>query len=90
MDIIVPVLYEDMEPSIIRWNVKKGDQISVGDTLFSLETDKAVFDVEAEKSGILKKIICVDNSFVAVLEVVGIIDWKLISYTNRVFNLINL
>ncbi len=74
MDIIVPVLYEDMEPSIIRWKVKKGDQISVGDILFSLETDKAVFDVEAEKAGILKKIICVEKSLVEVLEVVGIID----------------
>jgi pyruvate dehydrogenase E2 component (dihydrolipoamide acetyltransferase) len=40
------------ESSIIsKWHKKKGDTVKVGDLLFTIETDKATFDVEAETEG---------------------------------------
>lgn len=42
---------------IIQWNVKVGDSFSVGDSLFSIQTDKATVDYQATENGVLAKII---------------------------------
>jgi pyruvate dehydrogenase E2 component (dihydrolipoamide acetyltransferase) len=47
--------------TITSWIVKEGDNISVGDILFEVETDKAVIEVESKDSGILGKIL-IDNT----------------------------
>ena len=32
------------EGKILKWNIKPGDSFGVGDSLFSIETDKATVD----------------------------------------------
>lgn len=72
-EIIVPILYEDMNSAILKWYKQVDDVIQAGDPLFCLETDKANFDVEAENSGTLVKIESEDNDEVKVLDVIGYI-----------------
>lgn len=45
------------EGKILEWKVKVGDSFEVGDSLFSIETDKATMDYEATEKGVLAKII---------------------------------
>ena len=45
------------EGKILEWKVKVGDSFDVGDSLFSIETDKATVDYEATEKGVLAKII---------------------------------
>ncbi len=75
IEIIVPKLYEDLEAGILlKWLKQVGECVDVGDSLYSLETDKAAFDIEAEEEGILKTIVREGNSAVKVLEVVGYLE----------------
>jgi pyruvate dehydrogenase E2 component (dihydrolipoamide acetyltransferase) len=43
--------------TITAWIAQEGDNISVGDILFEVETDKAVIEVESIESGVLGKIL---------------------------------
>lgn len=45
------------EGKIIEWKLKEGDSFDVGDSIFSIETDKATVDYEATEKGVLAKII---------------------------------
>lgn len=45
------------EGKILEWKIKVGDSFDVGDSLFSIETDKATMDYEATEKGVLAKII---------------------------------
>ena len=38
---------------LVEWKKKKGDKVSKGETICEVETDKAVFEVEAPEDGIL-------------------------------------
>ncbi len=52
--VIMPRQGQSVESCIIaKWHKKKGDQVNVGDLLFSYETDKAAFDEEATVAGTL-------------------------------------
>jgi len=52
--IIMPRQGQSVESCIItKWHKKIGDKVSVGDMIFSYETDKASFDEEAKIDGIL-------------------------------------
>src|SRR6056297_1375156 len=57
-EILMPKFGLTMEQGIItRWYVKEGDEVSKGDPLFNVETDKITQDVEAEKNGYIAKIL---------------------------------
>jgi pyruvate dehydrogenase E2 component (dihydrolipoamide acetyltransferase) len=58
---------------ITKWYKKKGESVSKGELLFSYETDKASFDVEAPESGVLLDTFYKDNDEVVVLANVGVI-----------------
>ena len=59
--ILMPALSPTMtEGKIVRWLNKVGDNISAGDIIVEIETDKATMEVEASESGILEKIL-IDN-----------------------------
>ena len=73
IEIIIPIMYEDMDSAIFTWVKKEGDKIESGDPLFCLETDKANFDVEAEHEGILVQLLAKNNDKVRVLDIVGYI-----------------
>lgn len=49
------------EGKILKWKVQPGDSFSVGDALFSIETDKATVDYEATEKGYLAKVIVNTN-----------------------------
>lgn len=42
---------------IVEWLVKEGDKIEAGQPIFSVETDKAVIEVEAFRGGCIRKIL---------------------------------
>ena len=58
---------------LAEWHVKIGDQVSVGDLLFVIETDKTTFEVESEVSGTVLNILYKEYDEVPVQEPVCII-----------------
>ena len=74
-NIIVPELGESIvEATIIRWFKSEGDPVKIGEPLLELETEKANFEVAAEKDGVLKSISKGDGEDVEVGDVLGVIE----------------
>ncbi len=73
--ILMPALSPTMtEGNLARWLKKEGDEISPGDVLAEIETDKATMEVEAIDEGTLGKIVVGDGAEgVRVNEVIGYI-----------------
>ncbi|MEZ5984555.1 MAG: pyruvate dehydrogenase complex E1 component subunit beta [Hyphomonas sp.] len=58
VDILMPALSPTMEEGTLsKWLKKEGDQISSGDVIAEIETDKATMEVEAVDEGVLAKIL---------------------------------
>ncbi|MEI9916155.1 MAG: pyruvate dehydrogenase complex E1 component subunit beta [Methylovirgula sp.] len=58
VDILMPALSPTMEQGkLSKWLKKEGDQVSAGDVIAEIETDKATMEVEAVDEGTLAKII---------------------------------
>lgn len=58
IDILMPALSPTMtEGKLARWLVKEGDDISAGDLLAEIETDKATMEVEAVDEGKIGKLL---------------------------------
>jgi pyruvate dehydrogenase E2 component (dihydrolipoamide acetyltransferase) len=54
----LPKLGQTMEAGlIVEWLKAEGDPVSRGDVLFTLESDKAVLEVEARAKGVLRRIL---------------------------------
>ncbi len=50
--VLMPQMGISEESAILQvWKVKKGDNVNVGDVIFSIETGKAAFDIESEYAG---------------------------------------
>ena len=58
---------------LTKWNVKVGDQVKVGDILFSFETDKSSIDYAAEVAGEVLALLCEEGDEVPVLSNVMVI-----------------
>jgi len=72
--IVMPKLGLTMkEGKLAKWYKQEGDQVQVGDKLFSIETDKITNDAEATEAGILRRIIVQDGQTVPIMEPVGIV-----------------
>jgi pyruvate dehydrogenase E2 component (dihydrolipoamide acetyltransferase) len=72
--VIMPKQGQSVETCIItKWFRNKGESVSVGDILFSYETDKASFDLESPVEGILLDIFFNDGAEVPVLVNVAVI-----------------
>jgi pyruvate dehydrogenase E2 component (dihydrolipoyllysine-residue acetyltransferase) len=61
------------EGIIVKWRKKEGEQISSGDVLCDVETDKAVMEYQAMNEGTLLKILIAEGGKAAVAEPIGII-----------------
>ncbi|PLR79108.1 dihydrolipoamide acetyltransferase [Bacillus sp. V3-13] len=48
---------EDLESVIVFWHKSEGDPVKEGDVLVEVQTEKAVFEIEAEESGVLQEIL---------------------------------
>ena len=61
--ILMPALSPTMEHGTIsNWLVKEGDNVSAGDVLLEIETDKATMEVEAVDEGVISKILLQDGT----------------------------
>jgi len=58
---------------IIKWNKKEGDKVKAKEPICEVETDKAVFEVEAPEAGIILKIFYKEGDDVPVLNTIAII-----------------
>jgi pyruvate dehydrogenase E2 component (dihydrolipoamide acetyltransferase) len=73
-EVILPKLGQTMEEgSIVEWIKKEGDAVNRGDILFTVESDKAVLEVEATARGYLRRILVPEGQKVPVLTLVAII-----------------
>jgi 2-oxoglutarate dehydrogenase E2 component (dihydrolipoamide succinyltransferase) len=71
----VPPLGESIvEATVSRWMKKEGDQVSPGDTLVELETDKITVEVPAMSRGVLTKRLHAEGDIVKVDDLLGEID----------------
>lgn len=63
--VVMPKLTDTMEEGVLLgWKKHEGDQVQAGEAIAEIETDKAVMDLEAFASGILRKILVRDGETV--------------------------
>jgi len=61
------------EGTIVKWTKKEGDPVKQGDVLAEIETDKANMEMEAQGSGILRKILVQAGGKAPVGSLIGVI-----------------
>jgi pyruvate dehydrogenase E2 component (dihydrolipoamide acetyltransferase) len=61
------------EGQLVRWLKSEGDEISNGDVIAEIETDKATMELVARGDGVLRKIFLGEGGTAAVGEVIGVI-----------------
>jgi len=72
--LLLPKLGQTMEEgTIVEWLKKEGDPVARGEVLYTVESDKAVLEVEAKVKGTLLKILLQPGVKAPVLTPVGII-----------------
>lgn len=73
--VVMPKLTDTMEEGVVlQWKRAEGDKVSAGDVLAEIETDKAVMDLEAFASGVLRKLLVKEGETVpsgALIAVIG-------------------
>ncbi|MBO9472031.1 pyruvate dehydrogenase complex dihydrolipoamide acetyltransferase [Shimia sp. R10_1] len=63
IEILMPALSPTMEEgTLAKWLVKEGDEVSSGDLLAEIETDKATMEFEAVEDGVVGKILIPEGS----------------------------
>lgn len=63
IEITMPALSPTMEEgNLAKWLVKEGDNVSAGDVIAEIETDKATMEVEAVDEGTVAKIVVAEGS----------------------------
>jgi 2-oxoglutarate dehydrogenase E2 component (dihydrolipoamide succinyltransferase) len=74
-NVVVPQLGESVvEARVARWLKQPGDQVSAGEPLVELETEKIDLEVGAEQAGVLREITRQEGEDVQVGEVLGVIE----------------
>ena len=75
IEILMPALSPTMtEGNLAKWHKNEGDDVSAGDVIAEIETDKATMEVEAVDEGVLGKIVVSQGSEnVQVNEVIGVL-----------------
>ena len=65
--VIMPKLGFNMDKgTLVKWRKKEGDFVKEQEVIFEIETDKTVMEVEAQTSGILRKILVAEGEEVPV------------------------
>ena len=68
----MPAMGADMtEGTVVKWLKSEGDEISRGDILAEIETDKTVVEMEAYGSGLLRKIVVDEGVMVPVGDLIA-------------------
>ena len=55
------------------WTVEKGDTVSAGDTVASVETEKAVVDIEIDEESVIYALVAESGSMVAVGDPIAVL-----------------
>lgn len=72
--VVMPKLTDTMEEGVLlEWKKREGDSVQAGEALAEIETDKAVMDLEALASGILRKILVQNGETVESGTLLGVI-----------------
>ena len=72
--VVMPKLTDTMEEGVLlEWKKREGDHVQAGEALAEIETDKAVMDLEAFASGILRKILVQNGETIASGKLLGVI-----------------
>lgn len=72
--VIMPKLSPTMEEGqLSRWLKKEGDQVSMGEPLAEIDTDKATMEMQALGSGVLRKILIKEGESAPLGQVIAII-----------------
>jgi len=75
VNVTVPSLGESIvEAAIEKWQKKPGEWIARGETIVTVESDKATLEVPAPASGVLRKVLKADGASVKIGEVIGEIE----------------
>jgi len=75
--IIMPKLGFNMDKGTVeKWRKKEGDFVKEQEVIFEVETDKTVMEVEAQTSGVLRKILVTEGEEVPVTLPIAIIGDK--------------
>ena len=61
------------EGKLLAWQKQEGDEVTNGDVLAEVETDKAVMELQARGAGVLRKILAPEGSTVEVGKIVAVI-----------------
>ena len=65
--------YDMQEGTLVRWLKAVGDEVSLGDPVAEIETDKAVVEFESTAEGVLLKFLVEEGTTVAVGEVIAMV-----------------
>jgi len=74
IEITMPRLSDTMEAgTVIKWNVKEGDEVSAGDVLADIETDKATMELQSYDDGTIAKIVAGEGDSVEVGKLIAVL-----------------
>src|SRR5574341_609336 len=72
--VVMPKLTDTMEEGVVvKWKKKEGEAVGAGDVLAEIETDKAVMDLEAFTSGVLRRVVAAEGETVKAGSLIGVI-----------------
>src|SRR6059058_4434635 len=73
-EVTVPAVGESISSGVVSvWHKKSGEQVSAGDPLFTLETDKVSTEINADADGMLKTLVA-EGAEVKIGDVVAMIE----------------
>ncbi len=73
--VILPELGEGIQKATVAcWHKKIGDEVSADDDLLEVVTDKASFNISAEKTGRIKEILVKEGKEVRIGEVLATME----------------
>ncbi|HEB32925.1 MAG TPA: biotin attachment protein [Spirochaetes bacterium] len=71
-DIVIPQIGEaSSEFYLVKWLKNTGDRVTEGETLFELDIEKSVLEIESVYTGILTEILVEEGEKVIPLQVAG-------------------
>lgn len=74
IEVKVPAVGESISSGVVSvWHKKSGEQVTAGDPLFTLETDKVSTEINAEKDGVLQTLVA-EGAEVKIGDVVATIE----------------
>lgn len=72
--VIMPQAGQDLEAGVVKqWLKAEGDQVTKGEPLVQIETEKINLDVEAPASGVLLRILVPNGTETAIFSTIAVI-----------------